>query len=175
MFSLQQQEVKLGNCNPRCELHGEDHVLAADLSIEVMLSNDVLSEFDPQLKGALYWKGNDDQGELIDEPGHLPSLRFPEMSPFKWAKDLAGYDATIHIGFSGSSDIKLTDCAIDKFVFTPEEGGTVRVNFRIQCHPNKVQCGELCELQQQHIDITLTPPELRNEEPDLVDGELEAA
>lgn len=159
MFKLNHQIAKLENANPRAEVHGEDHKLAVDLKISVTLANDCLSEFDPALKGALYWKGDGSQGELLDDPGHLPALRFPEMGPLKWSKDLAGYNLTAHIGVSGSSNIFLGDCAIDKFVFEPLEGGSVSVSFRIQSYPDPVTLGRLCELIQQDIELTLTPPE----------------
>lgn len=79
MFSLQNQAAKLQSVNPRAELHGDEHVMAADLKFEIRVSNDVLSEFDSLLKSALYHKSNGAQGELISEPGHLPHLKFPLM------------------------------------------------------------------------------------------------
>ena len=73
MFSLKNQAAKLTNVNPRAELHGQDKKLAVDLKFEIKVSNDVLSEFDASLKGSLYKKADDGQGDLIADPGHLPT------------------------------------------------------------------------------------------------------
>ena len=40
----------LTSVNPRAEIHGTDHVMAADLKFEIKVGNDVPSEFDPSLK-----------------------------------------------------------------------------------------------------------------------------
>jgi len=163
MFSLSNAQVKLDNVNPRAELHGEDHALAVDIKLSTAISNDRLAEFDANLKSALYWKGNETQGELIAEPGHLPTLRFPEMGPIRWNKDLAGYTLTVHVGFSDESAIKIADCAVDKFLFDAQEGGSVIVSFRIQAHPDAATLGRLCELIQQDIEMTLTEPQVGSE------------
>ena len=58
MFSLANQAAKLTSVNPRAEIHGTDHVMAADLKFEIKVGNDVLSEFDPSLKSSLYKKAD---------------------------------------------------------------------------------------------------------------------
>lgn len=173
MFSLSNAKVKLENANPRAELHGEDHKLAVDLKLSTDAGNDMLSAFDSALKSALYWKGDGSQGELLDDPGHLPALRFPEMGPIRWSKDLAGYTITVHVGVSGSSNIVLADCAVDKFVFEPKEGGSVGISFRIQAHPDAATLGRICELIQQDIELTLTPPEAVSARQGEGDGQTE--
>ncbi|MBR0568390.1 hypothetical protein J5J83_19890 [Azoarcus sp. L1K30] len=159
MFSLQNQRAKLINLNPRAELHGEDKHLACDLKFEIKVSNDVLSEFHPSLKSALYKKESDAaQGELIDDPSHLSGLRFPELGPIKWGWEGAGYEVTMHIGVSGKGNAFLLDCEVDSFRFACQEGGTVVVSFRVIAHPDAADLGRMCELIQQEVEITLTPP-----------------
>lgn len=158
MFSLLNQAAKLVNLNPRSEIHGPDKKLAADLKIEIKVSNDVLSEFHPSLKASLYQKADEAQGELIDEPGHLPALKYPLMGPISWGKEMAGYRAMIHLGITGQSDIELIDCEVDHFKFAPQDGGTVIVSFRIIAHPEGSQTGKLCEYIQQDISLSLIPP-----------------
>ncbi|OGT02867.1 MAG: hypothetical protein A2143_05910 [Gallionellales bacterium RBG_16_57_15] len=159
MFSLQNQSAKLTSVNPRAEIHGDEHVMAADLKFEIKVSNDVLSEFDHALKSALYEKGNAAQGELIDEPGHLPSLRFPLMAPIGWGSELPGYETRIHHGIGGNSDISMDDCKVDKFTFEPQDGGTVVVRFRVIAHPGANDLGRLCEMIQQEVEMSLIEPE----------------
>lgn len=158
MFSLLSSPAKLININPRAEIHGPDKALAADLKIEIKVSNDVLSEFDPSLKSSFYKKADEAQGELIEDPGHLPSLKFPLMGPLHWGKEFAGYRTIIHLGVTGQSDIEMIDCEVDHFKFNCQEGGTVIVSFRIIAHPEGSQIGKLCELIQHEISISLTPP-----------------
>lgn len=133
MFSLQKTNVKLSAFNPRSEIHGEGKVPAADLFFQIKCSNDVLSEFDPLLKSSLYAKA--DQDDI--EPGHLPVFKFPKMSPFKWAHDFAGYEATIHYGVSEKDNIILQDCQLDKIKFECLDGGTVQMSFRVVAHPEE--------------------------------------
>jgi len=159
MFELTEQRSKLANVNIRAELHGEETKIAVDLKIDIKVSNDVLSFFDPDLKAALYEKANDaKQGELIDEPGHLPALKFPPMAPIKWDWTGAGYDAIVNYGVSGKDDITMIQTEIDTFKFDCQDGGTVAISFRIIAHPTPDEIGRLSELVQREITLTLTPP-----------------
>lgn len=158
MFSLANQAAKLTSVNPRAEIHGQDHVMAADLKFEIKVGNDVLSEFDPSLKSSLYKKADGPQGELIQEAGHLPSLKFPLMGPVKWGKELSGYEVVVHYGVSGKGDIRLLTCEVDQFRFDCQDGGTVVVGFRVIAHPESVELGRLCEMIQQEVELSLIEP-----------------
>ena len=159
MFSLANQAAKLTSVNPRAEIHGTDHVMAADLKFEIKVGNDVLSEFDPSLKSSLYKKADGPQGELITDAGHLPSLKFPLIGPVKWGKEFSGYETVIHYGVSGAQDIHLIDCEVDNFRFDCQDGGTVAVSFRVIAHPEPTELGRLCEMIQQEVEMSLIEPE----------------
>lgn len=160
MFSLQNQNAKLTSVNPRAELHGTDKKLAVDLKIEIKVSNDVLSEFDPSLKSAIYRAADAGEGDLLSgEPGVLPKLKFPLLGSLKWDKKLAGYEAVIHYGVSGSQDIHLIECEVDQFRFDCQDGGTVVVSFRVIAHPESAELGRLCEMIQTEIEMSLIEPE----------------
>jgi hypothetical protein len=156
MFSLLQKEVRLDHVNPRMEKHGDEHVPACDLKFAFRASNDVLSEFDPGLKAALY--GRPDEPDLVDEPGYMPRLRFPLMGRVKWAKEFAGYTLTYHAGVDERSDIVLELVELDRFGFTCMDGGTVEVSFRARCNPDASVIGRLCGVMQSEISCTLMPP-----------------
>lgn len=159
MFSLQRQNAKLTNVNPRAELHGEDKHLAADIKFEIKVSNDVLSEFDPSLKAAFYRAAEMGEGDMFsDQPGYMPKLKFPLMGPVKWGKDLSGYQVVVHYGVSGAHDITLPDCTVDNFKFDCQEGGTVVMGFRVIAHPQEVDLGRLCGMIQQEVDLSLVEP-----------------
>lgn len=159
MFSLANKAAKLTSVNPRAEIHGTDHVMAADLKFEIKVGNDVLSEFDPSLKSSLYKKADGPQGELITDAGHLPALKFPLMGPVKWGKEFSGYETVIHYGVSGAQDIHLIDCEVDNFRFDCQDGGTVAVSFRVIAHPEPNELGRLCEMIQQEVEMSLIEPE----------------
>ena len=164
MFSLLSSSIRLDHVNPRMEKHGDEHVPAADLKLTIRASNDVLAEFDPNLKGAFYTRP--DTPDLADEPNHLPKLRFPLMGKLKWAKEFVGYNLTWHAGVDERSDILLDLVDLDRFAFVCMEGGTVEVSFRAKCKPEPSVLGRLCAVMQGDISVSLVPSESASE----VDG-----
>lgn len=164
MFKLNQQRAKLSSVNPRAELHGEETNLACDLKFSFTTSNTKLDEFDKNLRPALfdlphegYEEDLADQGTERDED-YRPVIRFPDLGKINWGYKGAGYRLTIHQGYSGNEDVNLIDCQIDKFKFDAEAGGSVEIEFRVIAHPNSEEVGEICELLQQEVDISLEPP-----------------
>jgi hypothetical protein len=160
MFSLEKQQCKLDNVNPRAEIHGPDKVLAVDLKISFKESNDILSEFDPLLKSAFYTKSEAAQGELIDDVNYLPTLKFPLLHALKWEKKYAGYELIVHLGLGGkNSDVEMIECQVDNFKFDLQDGGSVITSFRVIAHPKESELGKLCSLIQQEIEVALLPPD----------------
>ena len=160
MFQLTAQKAKLSDVNPRAEKHGEDNMLACDLKFEVTAANDILSQFDPDLRAAFYYlNGHKTQPDLIETPGHLPDLRFPFIDkPLAWGKEFAGYRLEIAHGIDQSSAIFLDPVHVDGFRFEMQEGGTVVLTMRVQCHPDAPTIGMLCDKIQGDVELTLTPP-----------------
>jgi hypothetical protein len=156
MFQLLDQRIKITNVNPRTEKHGEENKLACDIAINVTLSNEVLYDFEGGLKYALY-KKDEENPDLLDSPTLLTKLKFPLLGAIKWAAELQLQTLIVDFGIGGISDIKLTECKVNKFVFNCQEGGSVEINFRVQAHPDQDQIGKLCTLIQQEVNITLRP------------------
>lgn len=163
MFSLKNQTVKIKSFNPRTEQHGAEKVPAADIGIEFNAPNYMLSEFGQQLRDALYWNSGEqpEQGELIEPAVDKPNLRAPEMKgPFKLTTEVVGADCIIDWGLGDKSNIDLGDCEVNNFTIDSQEGGTVTVSFRVQCHPNETDAGKLCGLVQQETKMTLIAPSI---------------
>lgn len=159
MFQLENQTAKLSNVNLRAELHGEETKVAVDLKFEAKLANDVLSYFDPSLKSSLYAAPSEAmQGDLIQEVGYLPTLKFPKMSAIKWDWKGAGYETIVNFGVSGKDDIRMIQVDIDTFKFDCQDGGTVALSFRAIAHPSSDEIGRLSELVQREITLSLYPP-----------------
>lgn len=155
MFSLKNDVATLANVNPRAELHGEDPKPACDLRIDMSVSNGLLSEFHPTLRGFLFEK-DESQLDLGDEG--LTKLRMPKLGPLKYGEELVGAEVTIHRGLGGKSDIILPGCSVNNFTLDAQEGGSVQLQFRIQGHPDEKQFGRLCSCIGSEIEITIEPP-----------------
>jgi hypothetical protein len=165
MFSLNSWKTKLINLNLRAELHGDKPVTAVDMTMETHVGNDVLNQFDPELKTSLYRKADDPQGELLTDAGHMTALRFVNLvQPMKWDAELEGYIATVHYGIGEESDITMTDCEVDSFKFDCKEGGSVAIKYRVIAHPSEEQIGKLSGMIATDIEFSLTPPEEQGEQ-----------
>lgn len=155
MFSLSKTQATLSNFNPRRELHGDEKEAAGDIKFECNLASELLAMFSPTLRSCLYHKDGNG-GDLADQAHDAPNLRFPLMHPFKWELEIVGAELTIGHGIGGDSDIVLFG-SVNGFVLAPQEGGTVLVRFRVQCHPDERAAGKLCMLQGESVEISVVP------------------
>lgn len=169
MFSLIQQKARLASATPRNEFHGDETELKIDLKFTVDMPNGILREFDPELAPALFVAANDAQAQLDLGVAPLTKLKFPQLGDLKWEHAHAGYGLTLHCGISGHADIELSQCDFDKVSFSPQEGGTVQVGFRVIANPEEDDVGRICALAQKPVTISLTPPEAGGDEEPLPD------
>lgn len=171
MFSMTEQE---------CRMHFDsntkkDDQPAATLSFTYRTSNDVLSEFSPDLKASLYRRPHQGEGDMadnadtrLDDPGYLPCLKFPDMqNKVALSAKVVGATVTVHHGIGDKSDLVMEECTVRKFQLDPQEGGTVVVSMEVDCVPTKEQAGELHMKQNQDVVVTITPPGTDNE-PSLI-------
>lgn len=166
MFSITAQECRM-HFHSRSNKHGNERVPAATLQLTFRTSNDVLSEFSPELKSSLYRRPHPGEGDMaddadirLDDPNYLPRLKFPNMKNKVSIDDkIVGATVTVHHGIGGKSDLVLDECLVDKFSFDPQDGGTVVVSLNVACDPSTSQAGELHGKQDQDVFITITPPD----------------
>lgn len=158
MLSLQ-QSVKIRSVNCRAELHGDKHVPAIDIGVEVNVSNDMLGEFHPTLKSFLFEKdANPEQSELALDENRLTKLRMPQIGSLKWGWEGEGYRLFVAYGITRQSGVMMADCKVDGFVIEPKEGGTCTIRFRAAAHPREDDIGKLVSLIQSEAEIELGPP-----------------
>ena len=159
MFDLQNEQFKLSSVNFRQELHGEDHVRACDLKFEGVVGNEVLIGFHKELRQMLFKK--DESPDLVDQlqPDALTALRFPRLGTLKYDWEGTGYTLAIDYGLGEKSNIVLAECKIDGIRIDPMQGGSVRLGFRVICHPDGKQVDPLTDMLQSDVEITVTPPE----------------
>lgn len=167
-FSLQQMaKVTILNVNVRSELHGDEHVPAADLSIKLTTSNLILSEFDGALRGMLYQKAKGEaaqaQLEGVEPVSDMPLLRCTTIEqPMKLKSEYVGYTLTIDRGLGGGSNLIVGECAINKMRADCKEGGTVDLSFRVQASKLSADViGKLATLIGCETSITLAPPAVK--------------
>lgn len=155
-FQLEEQVATLVHINPRPEKHGEENVPAADLKIEVVDSNELLSMFHPSLRSFLY-KADESEGQLEGVEA-LTTLRFGSLlERLRFDKSLKGADVVIGFGLGGASDIELETVDVDSFVCTLMEGGSVSMTFRLKARPTGEQIKKLYEVMGCEITISVTP------------------
>jgi hypothetical protein len=143
MISLSNQTATLEHMTPYAEKHGEDSVngLALKLSVDVPMAR--LDDFKPGLVGALYTSGG---------------LRFSDLGPLKWTRELVG--ATVRIDADdllGERVLVFGGATVDKFVLSPKEGGTVEIVLRVKIKPEPEQVAVIYELQHKDVLLTIDP------------------
>ena len=167
----------LSNLNTRIEKHGDESVSAVDLSINYDAPNTVLEQFSPGLLDAFYKEAEmgDNSQDVIEglEVTGKPLLRFPQMAPIKFTKELAGHRFAIDYGLDEESAIVLPSVDVGKFSLELKEGGTVSMKFRVQANQGLTEqiIGKLAMLISQEVRIQLTPPEVKpveETEPSLI-------
>lgn len=152
--------------NLRREKHGKAKVPAFDVKVQVTAPNTILDQLKgPGFRAGLYTRsdGEEAQGDLdhIDPATETPLLRLEGIEPIHLQDELTGYGVTFDIG-TGRKDsiVQLDGCKLADFVVEPLQGGTVRVNFKIQkAGVDEKQIGKLGVLIDCEVGLTLTPPD----------------
>lgn len=167
MFQLSNfTRVVLGSLNVRSEMHGTAPVPAVDLKFELTSANHLLDEIDDQLKPMLYMagdEGDEDQPELdgVEPITDMPFLRCADLEPVQFKKEYAGYSLVIDHGLGGDSNVSIGLCEVNKMVFEPLEGGSLKTTFRVQASNISADViGKLGVLVKHEVQITLLPPML---------------
>jgi hypothetical protein len=161
-------EVLLTNINIRRELHGEDHVIAVDLTMTKKGSNELLDLFAPGLRKAMYCNRAAEAGqvELDEELAILPDLRAPKLNGGKFAFEKGekwkGYRLVIDWGLGDElSNIDLDDCTVASKRFEVFEGGTTEIGWTVQYAGERLTDevrGKLTGLTQESIHVQLLAP-----------------
>lgn len=150
----------------------------AKLTIALTQANHALIHFDGSLRGMLFVKaagGAPPQGDLagVEQVSDMPGLSGigAKIGTFGWKHELTGYEFTIVYGTGRrDSNIVIEDCKLSGWRITPKEGGTVEIKVNIESeNVSESQFGKLAHLKSRDIELTLTPPDVQQE--DLGDGD----
>lgn len=165
MFSLTEQPVTVTNHNARKERHGNERKLAGDLSLQAIVSAEILDYFDKQLRPTLVReRGNDEperQKDLIESAHANDKLtrRLPQLDPLVWNEEFPGFVLVITKGLGLQEPIRLDDRKLHKFRFEVLDAGLVKLN--CQCsglYEDSSTSGIFDDLIQTEVTLTLEPP-----------------
>lgn len=169
MFQLSNQQTKINSFTPRMEKHGDENVLAGTMKCETTMHSSVLDIFDKGFRKLLYRKpAPGEQTELpLGEGDNLTARKLPCLAPLKWDEDFPGYALEIQSGLALNEVLKLTDVELHGFSFEPLDGGSCTVKFALNFTQDGRTSGKLCQLIQDTVEVTLTPPSKDDAQQDL--------
>ena len=152
MFNLNNKHVKLTTLTTRTE--GAD-IPAASLRCEISMSNDVLDDFAQGLLKAFYKKQKKDQVELI-KTDMLPDLKFQKMKKFSWDEEFENVIVRIMEEIEqDNARFIFPECTLKNFKFELKQGGSVIVEFTINCKPEPEAIGWLYGHQKCTMPLTI--------------------
>jgi hypothetical protein len=160
MFGLNTHMVTILDVDLRTETEEDkEPVGACDISIHTFVSNNVLSDFHPQLKESFYAADDSPQPDMLDGTMAMPNLKFPTFPRFPWKADLEGYRFIAHTGTGGPSEVRMEDVKINSIKFKMKEKGMVDMGFVIRAHDNPGDIDKLRKLLGLEVQISLVPPD----------------
>lgn len=173
MFELKQQtKAKLQKTDDKAlKLGQKEHRPAVIVNLSVTLPNSALEMFDVALRAVLYGKGDpgakqrkQSQFEGMDMVTDLPSLTKTgqRMSHLNWGEEQTGCTLTVDYGLGDErANIVLRDATTKDFKISLNEGGAIKVGFRVHApveHLSAEQLGRLHLMHQRDVKIVLEGP-----------------
>lgn len=175
--------VFLDHVQSRIELHGDEKVLAIDLSMHYTGSNQVLDQVAPGLRAALFTaharqtSGTVGQEEMDLPVDDMPHLRAPALvAPLRLDCEIDGATVVVSNGIKAKTSIQLNLCKVHKVRVTAIEGGSTEVKFSVSSSSgiDAQIVGTLSMKQQQEIELTLVGPKVEGNATGQADDKSEA-
>lgn len=139
--------AELTHINVREEKHGDEDVLANDLSISVVLpAHETLQQLcvgDSQKLIDAFWT----------EDG---KSREPTISSIKLTHKLKDHVLRLSVGIDDM--ITFDDVTLKKFSWTPENGHTLTLKFKAAILPDENEMAHIATGLNKHIQIAIDPP-----------------
>jgi hypothetical protein len=158
MFNLDQQ-AKILSIATHSETAGEDRKAVYRMVMRAQCQSTDLIEFSSTLRGHFFKQADNPDLAEQGSDDDMTALRYPQIKRLKWDYECEGYHLSLDYGLGEKSAIRLNEVKIDRFVFVPQNGGTVEITFRITYHPDVKDVGKIGELLMKEIGVKLTPPE----------------
>lgn len=161
MLKLNEQTATIASVNVRAEKHGDDPVPACDVGITFETGAKVLDSFGKGYREFLYENADGKQTRVpgSGDADEGPRRSRPTLRPLSWDIEWPGYRAGIVWGdLAGSINLDIQSVTVKKIKARPMDGGTVEISLQLQCHPSKESYGDLAQLNQREIQLSLAPP-----------------
>lgn len=125
----------LAHMNVRSEKHGTEHETAVDLKLMASMPSSVLDILSPGMRADFYDRDTD---------GGWTKLKHKLFLPIGWGEEHTGRAVTLDYGLGDdgtpeldfedgrTSNLRLIGAKVNKFKFTPQDGGSVLVEYRVQ-------------------------------------------
>lgn len=164
-------QVLCTNANARRELHGEEHVRAIDLAMQINGENTLLDLIETGLREHHFCNRALKAGQesLPDVVIPLPNLRFPHLeTKFKYGgKDkLRGYRFLLDYGLGGDSNLDFSDAVVTSRWYELNEGGSVTIGWTVQYNGDELtndgvygRLAGLATVGECHVQL-IAPPVL---------------
>lgn len=168
---IPKHHAKILSIEPLCEKRGQtDTVPAVAVILRLSLPTDKLSLLDATLRAFLFKPGEQAQGEL--EPTLILTDAAKAIGAFGWDGEQTGTKLNVYYGISGDMNFRLTDGTVNKVKVTPKDGGwDLELRYYSARDIDEEVLGGLGVLKNHEVDIELVPPEIVDEQPDLLDEE----
>lgn len=157
-FVLVDHEADIENLNLRIQRHGEERILAADIKFSLSTANDVLDQFDPDLKKDLFRKPGKGEQQNLEGMDGLTAVKHPALSVKGLNHEFSGYELAIAgLLENGESEI-LVDAKVKKFTIDPKEGGSVVLGFVVSVTVDPDEAAELADaFTRGRVRMSLSP------------------
>ena len=145
-LTIPENIAELTHINIRTEKHGEEDVTACDLSISVVLPNEVLDQL--FISEAAPYKS-----AFWDAEGRVSE---PTISGIKLSHNFKGHTFKISVGIE---DAKASDdVAIKGLSWTPENGRTLKLKFKVGIRCDEEDIAHFATGLNKHVQIAVIPP-----------------
>lgn len=164
-------KVLCTNANARRELHGDEHVRAIDLAMQISGENTLLDKFEPGLREHHFCNRALKAGQesLPDVVIPLPNLRFPHLETkhrYGGKDKLRGYRFVLDYGLGGDSSLDFADAVVTNRWYEINEGGSVTLGWTVQYNGDELtddatygRLAALATVGECHVQI-IAPPVL---------------
>jgi hypothetical protein len=161
-FALADQSAMLINVMVKGEHKSANNVPKTYLFFEVDLPNTDLAYLHPQLRNALYAKGDGKGAQADLDENHLAHYKFAEIGRLPVDKTITGARLTFHTA-TERGNTELDAEKVDRFTIECKDGGTVRWRFRCVTSAGDAERGKITGMLRKQVTISLTPPTAEDE------------
>ena len=172
MFSLEKHDAKIKNLNLRMEMHGDQHVAAADFTLNLKASALLLDTIDKKLRKVFFEKpAKGEQQALPIDGNNLTALAIPYLREQKLDQKLDGYEVRFASLLEQIEPLFFADVKVTLLRAVFIEGGSVELSLKVSMNIDEDDDAPLLSVWRRgEIKLTLTPPD-QEQAPPIVEGD----